>query len=122
MSSKNKCKKNQLNHPWFTKRIRNFYKNKLKLYKCYLKNPINHNHIKYKQYRNKLNKLVILSEKLYYNDLFDKNFTNTKKIWQCINNIINAYSKTSDISEILYNNCFLKQPLTQHLTNILPLA
>ena len=43
-------------------------------------------YIKYKHYRNMLCKLTLISKKEYY---FNENFTNVRKTWKGINNLLN---------------------------------
>ena len=47
------------------------------------------NEIKYKTYRNKLNRILKVAERKYYSDLIDENKHNIKKTWQIIKNIVN---------------------------------
>ena len=61
---------------------------KKKLYKIFLKTKSNIVLNKLKYYRNKLNHLIKLSKRNYYNNYFSINKNNTKKTWQGITQII----------------------------------
>ena len=50
---------------------------------------------KYKIYQNKLSKLLIVSKKMYYHDYFKENFSNLKKIWTGIREIVNINKKNT---------------------------
>ena len=47
------------------------------------------NELSYKNYRNKLNHIMKISEKKYFSDLLSVNKNNVKKRWQIMKNIIN---------------------------------
>ena len=51
--------------------------------------PTLHNTILYKQYRNKLNKLLTNVERAHYNKLFKKHKDNLQKTWRILKQIIN---------------------------------
>lgn len=97
-------------NPWLTKGILKSSRTKNNLYKKFVKCPNEFNYSNYKLYRNKFNKLLKISEKNYYSNLFKKNISNSKKIWQGINDIINTNLVNDNISEILHNNHILSQP------------
>jgi len=47
---------------------------------------------------------------MYYRTLFQENITSAKKVWQCINKIINTHSNKHDVTEIIYNDNVIKKP------------
>ena len=88
---------------WLTAALRQSIKVKNLLFFDYKKNPspIKHNH--YKQYRNKLNSLIRIAEKEYYQQLLEKTKSNLKKSWKIIRNIIKCKSQTT-ASQFVINN------------------
>ena len=82
--SKRKAK--QLSKPWMTKGLLKSTKIKNKLF-------YSGNTDRYKLYRNNILKLTRMSRKNYYTTLFSNNFTNMKKTWEGINNLINCKKK-----------------------------
>ena len=82
--SKRKAK--QLSKPWMTKGLLKSTKIKNKLF-------YSGNTDRYKLYRNNILKLTRMSRKNYYTTLFSNNFTNRKKTWEGINNLINCKKK-----------------------------
>ena len=67
---------------------------KNKLYKKYLKTRSPYLHSKFKFYRNKLNHLLRISKRMYYNDFFNNNINNMKNTWKGIKQIINLNPKS----------------------------
>lgn len=65
--------------PWITSGLKVSISMKNKFYKKYLKTKSCYDHSKFKYYRNKLNHLLNISKKNYYNDYFLKNNSNSKK-------------------------------------------
>ena len=68
---------------------------KNKLFKKHLNSNSTYHTYKYKIYRNKLSKLLIVSKKMYYHDYFKENFSNLKKIWTGIREIVNINKKNT---------------------------
>jgi len=97
-------------NPWLTKGILKSSRTKNSLYKKFIKCPNDLNYLNYKFYRNKFNKLLKISEKNYYRNMFEKNMSNSKKIWQNINEVINTNLVKNNILEILHENCILCKP------------
>ena len=75
--------------PWLSDALRNSIKIKNKLYAKYLKTKSIHNEKTYKDYKNKLTRLLKVAEKKYFNDLLMANKNNMKKTWSIIKGIIN---------------------------------
>ena len=71
---------------------------KKKLYKLFKTNPIAVNESKYKKYKNKLNKLIRITEKEYYTSKFEFYTCSIKKTWQVIKNILSK-NGTSSIAQ-----------------------
>jgi len=89
---KQKCK------PWINNDIIKLIKTKDKLYTRYIKetNIITKANIfnEYKTKKNNITQLIRSSKKEYYNDYFEKNSNNIKKLWSGINKIINKTKST----------------------------
>ena len=83
-----KRKLRQLSKPWITKGIKMSIKMKNKLYAL-------GDNVRYKQYRNKISALIRLSKKDYYVTFFENNFSNMKKTWEGINNLLHNKAKSS---------------------------
>ena len=75
--------------PWLSPVLRGSIKKKNKLYVKMHNRPTLHNTILYKQYRNKLNKILTNAERAHYNELFKKHKDNLQKTWRILKQIIN---------------------------------
>ena len=74
--------------PWITPGIKKSIEMKNTLFKKYLKNKSPYYCTKYKYYRNKLNKVLNASKKMYYNNYFTQNSLQIKNIWKGIRELI----------------------------------
>ena len=81
------------NYTWITTGIRTAIKKKNKLFKNFIRTRSNEVLAKLKLYRNKLNHLIKVSKRNYYNNYFTSNKNNTKKTWQGIKQIITTKPK-----------------------------
>lgn len=88
---KYKIKDNKDNTPWITNGLRNACKKKNQLYKKYINNPSIQNESKYKQYKNRLTKIMRSCRKKYYNDIIESN-KNMKGTWNVLNKLIKGQS------------------------------
>ena len=75
--------------PWLTDSLRMTIKTKNELYYCYKRINCVKNEVKYKTNKSKLQKLLKVAEKQYYQELLMKYKNNTKKSWGIIKSIIN---------------------------------
>ena len=75
--------------PWLTDSLRMSIKTKNKLYYCYKRINCVKNEVKYKTYKSKLQKLLKVAEKQYYQEFLMKYKNNMKKSWGIIKSIIN---------------------------------
>ena len=80
--------------PWLTDSLRDAIKKKNKLYYLSKKIKCLRNEINYKEYRNKLKKVLKAAEKKHHCDILIQNKTNSKKMWNVIKNVINRNKKT----------------------------
>jgi hypothetical protein len=83
--------------PWITPAIKTSIKKKNDLYKTFLKTKSQYYHLKFKTYRNKINHLLKISKRKYYNDYFCKNNNNMKKTWKGIKQIISIKSQMNNV-------------------------
>ena len=65
------------------------------LYKKFIKTRFTYIHSKFKLYRNKLNHLLKISKKEYYNNYFFDNINDCKRIWKGVKQIVNYKPPTS---------------------------
>ena len=89
--------------PWITPAIRESIRKKNKLYKRYLKTKSQQIYYNFKQYRNKINHLMRISKRNYYNAYFIEHSNDSKLIWKGIRQIIymnksNAHSIPTKIN------------------------
>ena len=81
--------------PWITPAIKVSIREKNKFYKQFLKTKSKYYHCKFKQYRNKINHLIKINKKQYYNSYFLQNAKDSKKIWSGLKQIIHFKTPTS---------------------------
>jgi hypothetical protein len=74
--------------PWVTAGIRASIQVKNRLYKKYMRSRNTHTFAIYKLYRNKINSILRLSKKMYYNEYFITHTGNMKNIWKGIKELI----------------------------------
>ena len=75
--------------PWLSNCLREAIKKKNKLYYKSIKTKLKSDDIIYKQYRNKLSKLLKAAEKKHYSDCLLRHKHNNKKTWSIIKDILN---------------------------------
>ena len=101
-----KISNNQLKRkskPWITPAVKNSIQIKNKLYKKFLKTKSPYYYSKFKYYRNKLNHLLKISKKRYYNGYFNSSHGNPE-MWIGIKRIITYKAKCNQIPTKVYNN------------------
>ena len=69
-------------------------------------------HNSYKKYRNKITELLRISKQTYYQNYFEENKKNSKRIWQGIHEIISSQKskKDSSISTIIVDSNNITAP------------
>ena len=75
--------------PWLTPAIKNSISQKHKLYMKQLKFHNQSNITKYKKFRNKLNHVLRITERDYYQAKMKEYQSNLRKSWKIINEVIN---------------------------------
>ena len=81
------CKR--LNSPWITKSLLISVRKKNKLYRQLLRSPTPTRELQYKSYRNKLNHLIRIAKRHYYDQRFASAKNDLKETWKLINEVIN---------------------------------
>ena len=93
--------------PWLTAGLKESIKRKNKLYRISLKHRTSYNITLYREYRNKLNTLLKMEEKNYYQSLILANKNNLKKTWDIIKQVINKSKCSKLSSEFSHNGSIL---------------
>ena len=79
--------------PWVTTGLLVSVRKKNRLYKKYRTNPTIYREWKYKEYKNKLNHLIRIAKRTYYDTKFEQAKTDLKTTWKLINEVINVRKK-----------------------------
>lgn len=91
-------------NPWLTPALKISIKRKNLLFKRSKLKPTSDNIQIYKLYRNKLNGLLRLTERNYYNYLIENNKLNVRKSWDILKEIINRKKPKNLIETLLIKN------------------
>ena len=86
--------------PWLTKGLLRSIKNKNILYKRFIRSATVQNNTLYKNYKNKLNHLIRIAKRMYYEQQLSNSKSNIKLTWKILNRIINENNSKSKISDI----------------------
>ena len=89
--------------PWLTNGLLKSIQKKHRLYKTYFKNPNQKNKKMFTHFRNKLTGLLRIAKNNYYSSVFDKIKSNTKEMWNQINDILGK-RKTNNLPTKMYNH------------------
>ena len=81
--------------PWLTQAIKNSIKRKHKLYTKQLKHHTQENIKIYKTFRNRLNHVMRISERSYYQNKIIEYQSNLRKSWKVINSVINRKKRSN---------------------------
>jgi len=101
----------QQQKPWITSGILKSINKKNRLYKKFVKTQDKQYYIKYKYYRETLNRLIRKNKRNYYNQYFTTNINNIKKIWRGINELTNRKGKKKENTICLnINNEIISDP------------
>ena len=90
--------------PWMTPRLKQCISKKSKLYKLYLKGRIAK--VEYIFFRNKLTALIRKVKRLYYSKMLYETSSDTRKMWACLNNIMER-NKCPSLKELKVRNIVL---------------
>ena len=101
--------------PWMTNRLKQCIKKKAKLYKLYLKGRVPR--AMYIQYKNTLTNVLRRVKALYYAKIFLDNVSNSKMVWNTINNLLNR-NVSAVLKEIRVNGiCITGEALVNYANN-----
>ena len=92
-SEQNTKKVNKTKRPWMTNCILKSVRNKNKLYKAFLRISTGKNENLYKNYKNKLNNIIEIAKKTYYEDQLIKYKQNSRMLWKTLNELVNRTNK-----------------------------
>lgn len=111
--------------PWISKALLVSVRKKNKLYKKYMTNPTIYRERKYKEYKNKLNHLIRIAKRTYYDTKFEQAKSDLKTTWKLINEVINIRKKKSFYpTSFNINNNMISDPkkiadeFCQYFTNV----
>ena len=90
--------------PWITKAIQISIRKKNSIYKKYIKTKLHKYFLKFKYYRNKLNHLIKISKKQYYNNYFSAINNDNKKLWSGIKQIMGNNNRNKMAPSKLIND------------------
>ena len=88
------------NKPWCTQEIKDLSKIKQNIYKKYVKKPLIYAN-EYKSVRNRLNNLIDLSKKRFFQEKFQLVSGDVKKTWSVISEVLNRPKTQIDLPKIL---------------------
>ena len=98
----------RINNPWITSGLLNSIRQKNQMYKDLKLGHVST--VQYNSYRNRLNALIRLTKRNYYLAIFSNYKSQTKKLWQTINNMTKGNSTHSKLSSIIHENKILTDP------------
>ena len=88
--------------PWIRRGIKTSMKIRDKFYKQMIKTKSKQQkllkHNSYKKYRNKITELLRISKQTYYQNYFEQNKKNSKRIWEGIHEIVSSRKSKKDSS------------------------
>ena len=95
---KKKTKKNRIRKPWISNGLLKSIKTKNRLYKKFIRHPEPLKEVVYKNYRNKLVRLIRVAKRLYYDKKIFENKTNIKQTFKYLNEIVNKKKNKPKVS------------------------
>ena len=103
-----KSMRRKLQKPWITKGMLKSIRKRHKLYISHFFSADPKKVKQYKTYSNKLNKIINIAKKKYFEAQFALNKANVKMTWKLIGTIVNRKKKkTETIPKLIYKNkCF----------------
>ena len=125
---RSKIKKKVNNVPWLTKGTSISCRRKNILYRKSIRTKNPQNDLEYKIYRNKLNAILRISEKMYYNDCLNNVKGNMKETWKILKTVLNKHKSCGKLpcSEFKHENKVITDPtdiankFNEYFTNIGP--
>ena len=83
--------------PWITPEIKTLINKKNMLFRKHKKTLNPFDHLSYKTFRNKLNKIIQFHKRDQYNNIFTNSQSNPKDTWKHINSLTNPNKKKKKI-------------------------
>ena len=114
----------RLCNPWINQTLINSIKNKNNMYKDFKVGAITEG--EFKQYRNRLNRIIKDAKQTYYISIFTNFKNNTRKIWDTINSFHRKNIRNITTDHIFHDNSNLTNPIqiaeafNEFYTNIAP--
>ena len=113
---------------WMTQGILKSIRKKEKLFKNYIKNKVEHNYQRYKNYRNMLTNIIRKSKKQYYEDISKKHIHDSKEMWKFLNKLIKPNYKAeqkqdkflTEKNKVLTENIDIANGFNDFFTNVGP--
>jgi len=112
----------RLHKPWLTQDILNSIKQKCNLFKMQKLGIIDHQ--VHMQYRNNLTQYIRTAKISYYRGIYNNFRSNTKKIWETINELRDKQQLKTKTSSLHYNGHYIDNPediaeaFNEHFTNV----
>ena len=118
---------NKPRKPWLSKGLLKSIKRKSKLCRRYINNPSVANENTYKRFKNKLNHLLRIAKREYYENQIKYAETNTKHTWKILKEVIKRKKESKKLpSDFIVNNRNISNPMEiadrfcEYFTNIGP--
>ena len=93
-------RKNAKDKDWITDGIKRSIKHRNSLYQIQLVNPTTENIVKWKEYRNRLNKTIRNAQKEYYKSLIKQYSNNCIGLWKTLGSIISKKKRETKINKL----------------------
>ena len=114
-------------NPWLTVGLRKSISKKARLYKRFLNKPNADYKAKYKSYKNKLNHLIRIAKKQYYDMKLETSKNDLKATWKTLNEVINKRKPRSKYPSSFKSNgnnisdpAMIANRFCEYFTNIGP--
>ena len=88
---------NNCSSPWITPGLLKSINKKNRLYKKFIRSPSLSNERKYKTYKNKLNHLIRIAKRKYYDTKFESAKNDLRTTWKLLNEVINRRKSKSPL-------------------------
>ena len=98
--------------PWLTPGLKESIKHKNKLFKFSRKYPTAYNKMMYKDFRNKTNALLRITEKQYYQEQIIENKNKLRKTWVIIKQVINKNKNSKICDKFTFGKNTITDPKT----------
>ena len=95
---------------WITIGIKNAIRHRNQLYQKKINDNTKENIDKWKNYRNRLNKIIKNAQKDYYQNLIKQHNNNCTGLWKTLGNIISKKNKNTNINNLKVNDITINDP------------